>query len=106
MIEYDCQQEERAVNLSEVERKECVKSGLFGGGFMRKVDCIGPEGCVQFEKVQRRNNIIYFLRGIIVWGYKLRLWGETWVQIPTPPHTGYGTLDKFPGLSKPLVSHL
>lgn len=25
---------------------------------MRKVDCIGPEGCVQFEEAQRKANVI------------------------------------------------
>lgn len=34
-----------------------MRGVLSGGGFMRKVDCIGPEGCVQFEEAQRKANI-------------------------------------------------
>lgn len=73
---------------------------------MRKIDCIGSKGCVQFEEAQRKANIIYCLRGGIVWGYKLRYQGQNWVQIPAPPHIGYVTLGKYHGLSMPLFPHL
>lgn len=49
------------------------RSGLFGGGFMRNIDRIDPEGCMQFEKVQRRAKTIGCLRRGIVWEYKLRV---------------------------------
>lgn len=81
-------------------------SGSFRGCFTRKFDCFGSDGRVQFGKEQRRANIILCLRGGFVWGSKLRLWGQAWVQSPAPPHTGSVTLGKFRSLAKPLFSHL
>lgn len=82
------------------------KSGLFGGGFVRKVDYTAPEGCVQFEKGQRRAKTIGCLRGGIVWDYRLRLKGQTWVQIPAPSHTSHVTLGSFHSLPEPLLPYV
>lgn len=52
------------------EGAACELWVVCGVGGIREFDCVDPEGCMQFEKAQRRPNIIHCL---IVLGYKLRL---------------------------------
>ena len=66
MMECNCGWEARAVALQKFKARSVQRSGLFEGGFMRHLDHINPEGCIQSEKVQRKAKTIGSLRGGIV----------------------------------------
>lgn len=66
MMECNRGWEARAVALQKFKGRSVQRCESFEGGFMRHLDHINPEGCMQSGKVQRNAKTIGCLRGGIV----------------------------------------